>query len=60
MGTKFNKCPNCGQVTGPGLSSQFYIYECRKCGKHFCYDCGKDRCPNCASSDKRDAGYVKG
>ncbi len=60
MGTKFNQCPNCGRKVGGAFSSQFYIYECRKCGTHYCSYCGKDRCPDCASKDKRDAGYVKG
>jgi hypothetical protein len=60
MGTKFNKCPNCGRTLAGPISNQFYIYECKKCATHYCSDCGRDRCPNCASKDKRDAGYVKG
>ena len=60
MGTKFNKCPNCGRLSAGAVFNTFYIYECKKCGRHYCSDCGGDRCPDCASKDKREAGYVKG
>jgi len=60
VGTKFNKCPNCGRSVAGAIANSFYISECKKCGTHYCSDCGGDRCPSCASKDRRDAGYVKG
>ena len=51
--TKFNRCPNCGAKPGSGYRK---IYECKKCGTHYCHKCGGDRCPDCASKERREAG----
>lgn len=60
MGTKFNKCPNCGH-TPQGIfgfaKGYFTIYECKDCGTCYCFNCG-DRCPDCASKNRREAGEV--
>lgn len=58
MGTRFNQCPNCGhEPSGFGVS-HMDIFECKKCGTHYCHDCGGDRCPDCASQSRGKAGKV--
>jgi hypothetical protein len=62
MATTFNHCPNpkCRHRPSGGWfgSAYFKVYECRKCGFHYCYKCGDDRCPNCASKAYREAGKL--
>ena len=61
MGTKFNHCPNCRRTPSGGLFGGvfFKVYECKRCGTHWCFDCGKDRCPDCASKERREVGEVR-
>jgi hypothetical protein len=59
--TRFNQCPNCGNVPG-GLfgGAYFPIYECRRCQTCYCYKCGDKRCPNCGSRERTKAGTCWG
>lgn len=61
---KFDKCPNCGRKPKGGIifSGNMIIYECKECGRLYCYQCeGKgDRCPRCSSNKRREAGMCYG
>lgn len=57
----FTHCPNCDATAKNGImGGTFRIFECRDCGKQYCYLCygsndGK-RCPSCKSTEAFTAG----